>query len=189
MKNLGGPRRSCERDVSKDGIQLFGHTRETRTQSDAGTVPLMRNARQAGGAVLATGTPAVCVWGVVSSVVLRDGKAHHTGKDSTERYAGEDTHPGHVGPEQYEPTSLRALANRVVPCMELECNRGTGCGKTARPGLYGGRRVTGVPTVAAPQVKNRKTGGQSRISLRTACRSVRLSRGRLSNPRDGRSPS
>jgi len=29
-----------------------------------------------------------------------------------------------------------------------ECNRGTGCGKTARPGLYGGRRVTGVPTVA-----------------------------------------
>src|SRR5215475_4240205 len=30
-----------------------------------------------------------------------------------------------------------------------ECNRGTGCGKTARPGLHGGRRVTGVPTVAA----------------------------------------
>ena len=28
-----------------------------------------------------------------------------------------------------------------------EYNRGTGCGKTARPGLHGGRRVTGVPTV------------------------------------------
>ena len=28
------------------------------------------------------------------------------------------------------------------------CNRGTGCGKTARPGLHGGRRVTGVPTGA-----------------------------------------
>ena len=27
-----------------------------------------------------------------------------------------------------------------------ECNRGTGCGKTARPGLCGGRPVTGVPT-------------------------------------------
>jgi hypothetical protein len=26
-------------------------------------------------------------------------------------------------------------------------NRGTGCGKTARPGLYGGCRVTGIPTV------------------------------------------
>ncbi len=25
-------------------------------------------------------------------------------------------------------------------------NRRTGCGKTARPGLCGGRRVTGVPT-------------------------------------------
>ena len=29
------------------------------------------------------------------------------------------------------------------------CNRGTGGGKTARPGLHGGRWVTGVPTVAA----------------------------------------
>ena len=27
-----------------------------------------------------------------------------------------------------------------------EYNRGTGCGKTARPGLCGGLRVTGVPT-------------------------------------------
>jgi ABC-type uncharacterized transport system substrate-binding protein len=31
------------------------------------------------------------------------------------------------------------------------CNRGTGCGKTARPGLHGGRWVTGVPTVAAAE--------------------------------------
>src|ERR671931_1247503 len=30
-----------------------------------------------------------------------------------------------------------------------EYNRRTGCGKTARPGLYGGCRVTGIPTVAA----------------------------------------
>jgi len=30
---------------------------------------------------------------------------------------------------------------------ESEYNRGTGCGKTARPGLCGGRWVTGVPTV------------------------------------------
>ena len=29
---------------------------------------------------------------------------------------------------------------------ESEYNRGTGCGKTARPGLCGGRPVTGVPT-------------------------------------------
>ena len=28
-----------------------------------------------------------------------------------------------------------------------EYNRGTGCGKTARPGLHGGCRVTGIPTV------------------------------------------
>ena len=30
---------------------------------------------------------------------------------------------------------------------ESEYNRRTGCGKTARPGLCGGRQVTGVPTV------------------------------------------
>ena len=30
-----------------------------------------------------------------------------------------------------------------------EYNRRTGCGKTARPGLYGGCRVTGIPTVEA----------------------------------------
>jgi len=30
-----------------------------------------------------------------------------------------------------------------------EYNRGTGCEKTARPGLHGGRRATGVPTVEA----------------------------------------
>jgi hypothetical protein len=29
---------------------------------------------------------------------------------------------------------------------ESEYNRGTGCGKTARPGLCGGLLVTGVPT-------------------------------------------
>jgi len=30
---------------------------------------------------------------------------------------------------------------------ENEYNRGTGCGKTARPGLCGGPLATGVPTV------------------------------------------
>ena len=34
------------------------------------------------------------------------------------------------------------------PLRGCACNRGTGCGKTARPGLHGGCRVTGIPTVA-----------------------------------------
>jgi hypothetical protein len=34
----------------------------------------------------------------------------------------------------------------VETLRESEYNRGTGCGKTARPGLCGGCRVTGVPT-------------------------------------------
>ena len=32
---------------------------------------------------------------------------------------------------------------------ESEYNRGAGCGKTARPDLCGGYRVTGIPTVNA----------------------------------------
>ena len=32
-----------------------------------------------------------------------------------------------------------------------ECNRGTGCGKTPRPDLHGGFRVTGVPTGRRPK--------------------------------------
>jgi hypothetical protein len=56
---------------------------------------------EAGGAVLATGTPAGCAWGVVARVGLRAGESpsHGEGLDgSTE--PGKDTHPGHGGPEQ-----------------------------------------------------------------------------------------
>ncbi len=35
-----------------------------------------------------------------------------------------------------------------------EYDRGTGCGKTARPGLCGGRRVTGVPTAEVSCIMN-----------------------------------
>ena len=128
---------------------------ETRTRSDAGTLPLMRNAQQGGGEVLATGTPTVCGWGVVSSVGLggRESLRQGEGLDGSTP-PGKATPPGHVGPDHDEPTSLQALANRTrtgngSALRGGECNRGTGCGKTARPGLYGGRRVTGVPTVAA----------------------------------------
>src|SRR6266516_555588 len=40
-----------------------------------------------------------------------------------------------------------------------ECNRGTGCGKTARPGLHGGCRVTGIPTVALEPIRD--PGGEA----------------------------
>ncbi len=55
-------------------------------------------------------------------------------------------------------SSLRGIANKVkwkpyllvsygfIDC-ESEYDRGAGCGKTARPDLYGGRQATGVPTM------------------------------------------
>jgi hypothetical protein len=42
---------------------------------------------------------------------------------------GKETHPGHVGPESYEPTSLRAIANRVLPCAEASATEEPDAGK------------------------------------------------------------
>jgi hypothetical protein len=69
---------------------------------------------EAGGEVLATGTPAGCAWGVVSSLGRGGGESPRQGAGlDGSTPPGKDTHPGHVGPEQHEPTSLRAIANRV----------------------------------------------------------------------------
>ena len=84
------------------------------------------------------------------------------GKDLTEvRSPQRQLAPDNVGPDQGEPTFLRGIAikARRLVLRESEYDRGTGCGnrgkqgfceaktrKTARPGLCGGRRVTGVPT-------------------------------------------
>jgi hypothetical protein len=55
--------------------------------------------------------------------------------------------PGHVGPEPSEPTSLRARANRIVPCAEARATEELEAGnRHARVGAGG--RDTGVPTAA-----------------------------------------
>ena len=59
-------------------------------------------------------SPPDAAGGVVSSIVLGGGESPPQGEGldgSTQ--PGKETHPGHVGPDQYEPTSLRAIANRV----------------------------------------------------------------------------
>jgi hypothetical protein len=83
-----------------------------------------------GGEVLATGTPAVCGWGVVSRVVLCGGESppHGEGLDGSTQ-PGKATHPGHVGPESYEPTSLRAIAIRVLPCTDASATEEPDAGK------------------------------------------------------------
>jgi len=86
---------------------------------------------------------AVCEWGVLSGIVLRGGESplQGEGPDGSTRPAKE-THAGHVGSDQHEPTSLRGLATWGFAGASdeprgCEYNRGTGCGKTARPGLCG----------------------------------------------------
>jgi hypothetical protein len=50
-----------------------------------------------------------------------------------------------VRPPSVNPVLAIETGNCEHP-RECEYNRGTGCGKTARPGLWRGLRVTGVPT-------------------------------------------
>src|SRR5262245_5720264 len=77
--------------------------------------------------------------------------------------------PDTVGPDHQKPTSLQGIANKARVHDEdtalhrgCEYNRGTGCGKTARPGLHGGCRVTGIPTVESPtRTIPRKPGNSS----------------------------
>src|SRR5712691_12149833 len=89
-----------------------------------------RSCFQAGGGVLSQGKPAGCGWGVVSSVVLGGGESPLQGEGldgSTQ--PTKETHPGHVGPDQYEPTSLRAIANRVLPCADASATEEPDAGK------------------------------------------------------------
>ena len=58
---------------------------------------------------------AICRWGVLSSIVLRGGKATYRGKDLTEvRSPQRKLVPDTVGPKSHEPTSLRGIALRVL---------------------------------------------------------------------------
>ena len=63
---------------------------------------------------------------------------------------------------EHGPVSLRSNGGACLPEGAAlhrgnEYNRRTGCGKTARPGLYGGCRVTGIPTVEASLEQTRNT--------------------------------
>lgn len=60
---------------------------------------------------------AVCRGGVLSGIVVGDGESplQGEGPDGSTQPAKE-THTGHVGPEQGEPTSLRGIAKRARAC-------------------------------------------------------------------------
>ena len=81
-------------------------------------------------AVRSQGKPTVGGWGVVSSRVLGGGERppHGEGLDGSTP-PGKATPPGQVGPEQHEPTSLRARANRGVPCADASATEEPDAGK------------------------------------------------------------
>jgi hypothetical protein len=94
---------------------------------------------------------AICFWGVLSGILLRgwESQPHGEGPDGSTQ-AAKETYTGHVGLGIIsKPHCSEQLLDHVTgKCDGLrgsECNRRTGCGKTARPGLCGGCRATGVP--------------------------------------------
>ena len=90
---------------------------------------------------------AIRPWGVLSGIVLGGGESplQGEGPDGSTQPAKE-TRAGHVGLEQTRANLTAGNTHQAIGLRESEYNRGTGCGKTARPGLCRGRRVTGAPT-------------------------------------------
>ncbi len=62
-----------------------------------------------------------------------------------------ETYLGHVGPiKEANLTAGNSKQGKEQYALRgSEYDRGTGCGKTARPGLCGGCRATGIPTADA----------------------------------------
>jgi len=91
---------------------------------------------------------AVCLGGALSVIVVAGWESPLPGEGPDRSTPpAQETRAGHAGSDHHEPTSLGEIANRAreIRSREGEYNRVTGCGKTARPGLCRGRRVTGVP--------------------------------------------
>ena len=93
--------------------------------------------------------------GVLSGIVVGgwESQPQGEGPDGSTPPAKE-TRAGHAGSEHTSQPHCRAIQLGLVTgncegSRECEYNRGTGCGKTARPGLRRGRRVIGVPTAEA----------------------------------------
>ena len=114
VKELGRPQTFLPWKTPVYGLQLLRHGRGNPDTDHCWNLRTAVAHAQAGGRVLSQGKPTVCGGGVVSSGVLSGGESPLQGEGlDGSTPPGKDTQPGHVGPESYEPTSLRATANRV----------------------------------------------------------------------------
>jgi hypothetical protein len=154
VQERGRPRRSCERDVSKGGIQLLGHRRGNPDPERCwhGTV----EAKRPTGRRRSTGNGNARrrrMGSRIEQSTRREGKPPTRGR-TRRKHAARKGNSSRTWRTGVRCANLPAGSrNQRVPgnghlLHGSACNRGTGGGKTARPGLYGGRRVTGVPTVA-----------------------------------------
>jgi hypothetical protein len=130
VEELGRPQTFLPWKTSVYGIQLLRHGRGNPDTDQCWSLRTAVAHAQAGGGVLSQGKPTACGGGVVSRIVLSGGESplHGEGRDGSTQ-PGKDTHPGHVGPDQHEPTSLRAIANRVCPCADASATEELDAGK------------------------------------------------------------
>ncbi len=94
----------------------------------------------------------------IEHITLRLGEPTTWGRSRRKYVARKDISCRHCRSDKHEHNSLRGTATcKVNPGdttsqealhCESEYNRGAGCGKTARPDLYGGHWVTDVPTIS-----------------------------------------
>ena len=149
LKNLGGPTRSCPWKTTMYGIQLVRHRRGNPDTDQCWHLRI--DADQVSGRRRRTGNRNARRMRMGSRIersTLRWGKLTTWGR-SRRKHVARKGHSSRTCRTGIRGANLPAgFSKQGYTLHGSECNRGTGCGKTARPGLYGGRRVTGVPTVA-----------------------------------------
>ena len=158
VEDLGKPQTFLPWQTSVYGLQLLRHGRGNPDTEPCWHLHTAVAHAQAGGGGRSQGKPTACGGGVLSRRVLGGGESPRQGegRDGSTQPA-QATSAGHRRPGA-PAANLPAgdSQQRGWPAGSAwhrgsEDNRSTGCGKTARPGLYGGCRVTGIPTVEVPQ--------------------------------------
>ncbi len=147
----GDPMRGVDNPSANGEKSIADRTTAVDVQTVVGPLQRRRAARQRGGPV------AVAYGGRRGGIQMAEsagGQASelHLGRVQARPEAARRCPPSHHRAIMC-PVATGVCMTALVRLMS-EYNRGTGCGKTARPGLWRGLRVTGVPTPEGGLVHN-----------------------------------
>ena len=137
-KNVGGPKRSCPWKMTVYGIQLLRHGRGNPDTEQCWNLSVaVKHGAGRWRSTVRGKAHRMRLGSRIEHSTLRWGKPTTRGR-SRRKHAARKGHASRTCRTGSDaPTSLRAHRKQGFPLRGSECNRGTGCGKTARPGLYG----------------------------------------------------